>query len=108
MIRALELRVQVRQAFVERTQATWREVVPATGLNPACRSEALLVRRTVENMVRVGELVAVGRTAPLPGSRVRLGVYELACQGDGGMPMVDPDQQMEALLRVTQSWVNFE
>lgn len=71
-----EIRLGVRAVFEQRGHATWREVLPLTGVNPRAPGEVLLVRRTVENMVRAGELVKVGVSRDA-GSRVYRSLYEL-------------------------------
>lgn len=73
-----EIRVGLRAVFEQRGHATWREVLPAVpGVNPRSPGEVLLVRRTVENMVRTGELVKVGSSREA-GSRIYRALYELA------------------------------
>lgn len=72
-----EIRTALRAAFAERGHATWAEVLPACPVNAQSPAEVRLVRRTVENMVRAGELVPAGTSKPA-GSRVWRTLYELA------------------------------
>ena len=98
------IRGPLLKAFEELAPCTWRDVVPAAPINPACPAEVMLVRRTVENMVRAGDLVSVGFTKA-EGSRVWQALYEPASQG--------PDEPCESQMRedslraigvVTNAW----
>ena len=70
MAQSGEVRQVLRSVFAE-GPTTWRCAATVAQVGYDC------ARRTVENMVRVGELVRCGEEMP-PGSRVRCGVYELA------------------------------
>lgn len=91
-----EIRLGLRAAFEARGHATWREVLPAVGVNPSAPSEALLVRRTVENMARAGELVRVG-SAKTAGSPTWLALYEL-CERKAPEPEPAPTPEPVARL----------
>lgn len=71
-----DIRAGLRAGFAQRGHGTWRDVLPMTGVDPRAPGEVLLVRRTVENMVRVGELVKVGIVKEA-GSRIHRAIYEL-------------------------------
>lgn len=72
-----DIRAGLRAGFAQCGHGTWRDVLPMTGVDPRAPGEVLLVRRTVENMVRVGELVKVG-SAKEAGSRIHRAIYELS------------------------------
>lgn len=102
-----EIREALRSAFAERGHATWREVLPACPVNPASPSGVLLVRRTVENMVRAGELVDVG-TSRQAGSRIARKLYELAGPVGGAHdgPWSTPGDSLDMLQDVTRGWLD--
>lgn len=100
-----EIRSALRSAFSELGHATWREVLPACPVNAASPAEALLVRRTVENMVQAGELVRAG-AAKAAGSRVWRAVYELAAYDAANEAWTSaPGTGHEALQDVTRGWL---
>lgn len=99
-----EIREALRAAFAERGHATWREVLPACPVNAASPSGVLLVRRTVENMVRAGELVDVG-TSRAAGSRIARKLYELADPGLQPAPWCTAGEGLDALQDVTRGWL---
>lgn len=107
-----EIRSALRAAFAERGHATWREVLPACPVNVASPAEVMLVRRTVENMVRAHELVAVGNSREA-GSRVVRTLYELAPQYGGddagtASPWFGADHRssLDLLQDVTRGWLD--
>lgn len=82
-------RSEVREAIAAAAQSiaeagrsvTWRDLVPCVpGINPASPAEVRLVRRTVENMARSGELERVGRV-PVPGSAKPMTGYKPRSSG---------------------------
>jgi hypothetical protein len=95
------VREQLVQAFEQRAPCTWQAVLPLVGVNPRSRSEVVLVRRTVENMKRAGELVHAGRDKAA-GSRVWRAMYELAARADG--QAAGWAQAATALDGVTRRW----
>lgn len=95
-----EIREALVSAFIERGAATWRAVLPATGADARSRSEVLLVRRTVENMVQAGELAPCGREK-LQGERVWRTMYELV----EAAPARD---SLDTLQDVARSWATFD
>ena len=100
-----EIRAALRSAFAERGHATWREVLPACPVNAHARSEVMLVRRTVENMVQAGELVRAG-AAKTAGSRAWRAVYELAAYDAANEAWASaPGTGHEALQDVTRGWL---
>lgn len=99
-----EIRAALRAAFAERGHATWAEVLPACPVDSRSPSEVLLVRRTVENMVRSGELVKAGASKPA-GSRAWRTVYELADADDA--PWSGAAADSVALLQdVVTGWLD--
>jgi hypothetical protein len=104
-----EIRAALRSAFAELGHATWRQVLPACPVNATAPAEALLVRRTVENMVRAGELVAVGNSRAA-GSRIVRTLYELAPRGGAGggdapAPWCGTMDCLDLLQDVTRGWL---
>ena len=99
-----EIRAALVECFGQRGPATWREVLPDVGVDVRSRSEVLMVRRTVENMVRVGELEVCGRHK-LPGEHAWRSMYELAERKALAPRAVDP---LDALERATRCWANFD
>lgn len=76
-----EVREALRAAFEQLCEqqgaCNWRATVPLLkplGIDPASRAEVRLVRATVENMVRAGELDRVGAEKE-PGKRVWRALY---------------------------------
>lgn len=102
-----EIRSALRSAFSELGHATWREVLPACPVNAASPAEALLVRRTVENMVRAGELVRVGNSREA-GSRIVRTLYELAPRAGADVdatPWCHAVDCLDMLQDVTRGWL---
>lgn len=95
-----EIREALRAAFAEAGHSTWRDVLPACHVDTSAPSEVLMVRRTVENMVRAGELVKVGNDRQA-GSRIVRTLYELAPRsGDTASECLD------MLQDVTRGWLD--
>ena len=108
-----EIRSALRSAFAQCGDATWREVLPACPVNVASPAEVMLVRRTVENMVRAGELVNVG-TSREAGSRIARTLYELAPPRGGAGDEAEIDEQttgvhssLDAIAELTRCWAEF-
>lgn len=75
-----DIRLALLEVFAHAAPCGWRDVLPHLahiGLDPRSPSEALLVRRTVVNMARAGELVRVGSNKAA-GRRVWHALYEPA------------------------------
>lgn len=108
-----EIREALRSAFAERSSATWREVLPSCPVNLASPAEVMLVRRTVENMVRAGELEQAGKSKA-EGSRIWRTMYELTPRGGatGLADMADAPwcgsaaECMDMLQDVTRGWLD--
>lgn len=100
-----EIRMALRAAFASRGHATWNDVLPDCPVNAACMAEARLVRRTVENMVRAGELVAVG-TSRAAHSRIARTLYELAPREDSADLWSQSTDCMNMLQDVTRGWLD--
>ena len=97
-----EIRQALLAAWVE-GPATWRAMLPATGVDPCSPAEVRLVRHTVENMVRAGELEPCGKEKAA-GSRVWCTVYERAPETfDAGSQAASFAQ----LGEVARSWAMF-
>ena len=96
-----EIRELLFAGFCERqAAATWREVLPVTGVDVRSPAEVTLVRRTVENMVRAGEL----QRADEPGERARMARYRPAVRA-GDAPAAAA--RSEGLEDVARSWAEF-
>jgi hypothetical protein len=103
-----DIRMSLRGAFKAQPDSTWRAVLPMVEVNVRAPAELLLVRRTVENMVRCGELERTGRHK-LPGERAWHHTYALTG--------VDPDdavadeaarENLDALDAATRQWAWFK
>lgn len=104
-----EIRTALRAAFAERGHATWGDVLRDCPVNASCAAEVRLVQHTVENMVRSGELIAVGRQK-LAGARGWRRLYELAGAAQGGTAAQDVwagnvGRSLDALTDVTSCWL---
>lgn len=92
-----EIRTGLRAVFETRGPATWRDALPQVGVNPRSPGEAMLVRRTVENMVRDGEVVKVG-VSKSAGSRTWLALYELCERPEPAAP-AEPTASLADAMR---------
>jgi hypothetical protein len=105
-MRRQEIRAALPQAFQAKAPCGWRDVVADVPVNASSPSEVRLVRWTVENMVRAGELVPVGQ-AKAAGSRVWHALYEPAAWSKPEEEL-SAEQMREESLRaigvVTGSW----
>jgi hypothetical protein len=99
-----EIREALCSVFAEQQPCGWRDVLPYAGIDARSPSEVMLVRRTVENMVRAHELVPVG-LQKAPGSRVWHQLYELQ-DIEGQETAVDLG--FEALQGAVRSWAEFK
>jgi hypothetical protein len=97
-----EIRDALVAAYSQVGAASWREVLPHVPVNSGSPAEVTLVRRTVENMARKGELVRCGEEKPA-GSTVWLAVYELAAPAED---LPQPWGGIEALAEVVNLWPN--
>jgi hypothetical protein len=99
------MRERLAEAFEVKAPCTWRDVLPAAGIDPRSPSEVMLVCRTVKNMVRASDLVWVGRHKE-PGSRVWRAMYEP--KGWQDPQHADASQALDALGQVTRNWATFD
>jgi hypothetical protein len=99
------MRELLAEVFETKAPCTWRDALPAAGVDPRSPSEVMLVCRTVKNMVRAGDLVGVGRQKE-PGSRVWRATYEPKSWQDPQHG--DADQALDELDQVTRSWASFD
>ncbi len=90
------IRLALAGAFAERGPLTWREAAEAAQVGYRC------AQRTVENMVRGGDLVHCGEHKP-PGATVTAGIYELAPPREAG----PHDGSLDDLAAVTARWAAF-
>ena len=100
-----EIRAALRAAWPEPgAAATWREAIPLAGVNPRAPSEVRLVRQTVCNMVRAGELEPCGREK-LAGEKVWRVTYQRA--SEPAPDVASTDAGLDALQAVTRTWATF-
>lgn len=99
-----EIREALVAAYSQVGAASWREVLPHVPVNSSSPAEVTLVRRTVENMARAGELVRCGEEKPA-GSGVWLAVYELAAPPEPA-DVPQPWGGIEVLAEVVNLWPN--
>lgn len=105
-----EIRAALASAFGEQGASSWLAVLPATGADPRSRSEVVLVRKTVENMVQAGELVPCGREK-LQGERVWRSMYELVdplAEAPPSPQTLSAAETFNALAGITRSWATFD
>lgn len=98
-----DVRQALETAFGDHGPCTWRNVLPAAGINTHARAEVLLVRRTVENMVRDGALVRCG-AAKVAGSRNWHALYERVPDSQAPTTL---QHGLDALEQATRSWAQF-
>jgi hypothetical protein len=101
-----EIRQTLRAVFSERGASTWREVMSAIPAASAqSPSERALVRRTVENMVRSGEVLRVGQAKPA-GSKRWHALYEAAPPVAYEEPAAaERGADMQPLADVMKNWM---
>lgn len=99
-----EIREALCSVFAEQQPCGWRDVLPLVRVDVRSPAEVMLVRRTVESMVRSQELVAVG-LQKAPGSRVWHQTYEVQSKTS---PDVAHDHGIHALQGVMRTWAEFK
>ena len=100
-----EFRTLLANVFERQAPCGWRDAVPHAPVDLRSSAEVRLVRKTVENMVMAGELVAVGQ-AKAAGSRAWHTLYEPAAWQTENEPGVDQmrEDSLCAIGAITSAW----